>query len=105
MLHDAGYRMSIGDMTMARKNPARELSEAESRGTAEGKDAMQEKNQCILPHEDERGWTLVEVLFMGVIIVILMTIGITMFQNQGEKTKLVKCMAEIRGIQAAVISM
>jgi type II secretory pathway pseudopilin PulG len=49
--------------------------------------------------------TLVELLIGMVIIVILATIGITVFQNQREKVKLVKCMAEIRGIQAAVMSM
>lgn len=49
--------------------------------------------------------TLVELLTGMVIIVILATIGVTVFQNQREKVKLVKCMAEIRGIQAAVMSM
>jgi type II secretory pathway pseudopilin PulG len=55
--------------------------------------------------DDERGWTLVEVMVIGVIITILATVAVTMFQNYREKARLVKCMAEIRGIQAAVMNM
>lgn len=53
----------------------------------------------------EAGLTMIEILVILVIIVILSVIGIGMFQNQREKVKLVKCMAEIRGIQAAVYNM
>lgn len=51
------------------------------------------------------GFTLVEILVAFVIAFILVTIGIRLFQDQREKARLVKCMAEIRGIQAAVINM
>ena len=97
--------MFIGDMTLVRKNTIRKRFEAGSKRTAEGMGTMQEHTDHMSPHEDERGWTLVEVLVMGVIIVILSTIGIGMYRNQQEKTKLVKCMAEVRGIQAAVMNM
>lgn len=53
----------------------------------------------------EAGLTLIEILVMMVIIVLVATIAVAHFQNYREKTRLVACMAEIRGIQAGVISM
>lgn len=53
----------------------------------------------------EAGLTLVEILVMMVIIVVLATIAVVHFQNYREKTRLVACMAEIRGIQAGVMSI
>lgn len=94
---------------MVRKNTLHDTSNRGHHGrpweTGEGKGTMQDLHGLGALHDDEKGWTLVEVMVMGVIIVILTTIGITMFQNQREKTQLVKCMAEIRGIQAAVMNM
>jgi hypothetical protein len=56
-------------------------------------------------NNSEAGLTLVEVVGIVVILMILTTIGVAQFQNQREKAKLVRCMAEIRGIQAAVMNM
>jgi hypothetical protein len=53
----------------------------------------------------EAGLTLIESVGIVFLIAILSTISISMFQNQREKVKLVRCMAEIRGIQAAVMNM
>lgn len=53
----------------------------------------------------EGGWTLIEVIGVVFIVGILATIGINLFANQREKVRLVKCMAEIRGIQASVMDM
>ncbi len=53
----------------------------------------------------QAGFTLTEILVAMVIATILLTIGVRLFQNQREKAELVKCMAEVRGIQAAVFSM
>jgi prepilin-type N-terminal cleavage/methylation domain-containing protein len=60
-----------------------------------------------LPSEqaDQAGFTLVELLAALFIATLLATIGLNEFQNYRERTKLVKCMAEIRGIQAAVYNM
>ena len=57
------------------------------------------------PRSGEVGLSLIEILVILVVITLLATIGLTEFQNYRERTKLVKCMAEIRGIQAAVYSM
>lgn len=51
----------------------------------------------------QAGFTLTEIIVALVIASLLMTIAVRLFQNQREKTQLVKCMAEIRGIQAAVM--
>ena len=53
----------------------------------------------------EAGFTLTEIIIAMFITALLMTIGIRLFDNQREKVQLVKCMAEVRGIQAAVMSM
>jgi len=74
-------------------------------GISDGRQTMEDQSELRQLHDDERGWTLVEVMVIGVIITILATVAVTMFQNYREKARLVKCMAEIRGIQAAVINM
>ena len=53
----------------------------------------------------EAGLTLVELLAILFLVTLLATIGLNEFQNYRERTRLVKCMAEIRGIQAAVYNM
>lgn len=53
----------------------------------------------------QAGFTLTEIIVAMFIATLLMTIGVHLFQNQREKVQLVKCMAEIRGIQAAVMNM
>lgn len=71
-------------------------------------DAMKMNDETMRSAKTETtqaGFTLVEILVGFVVAVILVTIGIRLFQDQREKTELVKCMAEIRGIQAAVMNM
>ena len=68
-------------------------------------DEFEAKNNTEGFQGSEAGLTLVEVVGIVFLIAILSTISVSMFQNQREKVKLVRCMAEIRGIQAAVMNM
>jgi type II secretory pathway pseudopilin PulG len=53
----------------------------------------------------QAGFTVTEIIVVLFIATLVMTIAVHLFQNQREKAQLVKCMAEVRGIQAAVMNM
>ena len=55
--------------------------------------------------QGEAGLTLVEVIGTVFLIGVLSIIGINLAIDYREKARLVRCMAEIRGIQAAVVNL
>jgi hypothetical protein len=111
--------MYMGDMTMVRKNEATDGSDLKLEGSRRAAAARGSAMSYVHPKSEgsmgrdragdfrnrEAGLTMIEILVIMILVVILSIIAIGMFQNQREKVKLVKCMAEIRGIQAAVYSM
>ena len=94
---------------MVRKNDtSTPRSSGGSQRAAERMDVMSTNNTDTEKRTNgssQTGYTLVEILVAFVVAFILVTIGVRLFQDQRQKTQLVKCMAEIRGIQAAVITM
>jgi prepilin-type N-terminal cleavage/methylation domain-containing protein len=50
----------------------------------------------------ERGFTLTEVTLAAVLIALLVAIAVPSWRNGVERARLARCMAELRGIQAAI---
>jgi prepilin-type N-terminal cleavage/methylation domain-containing protein len=99
----------MGDITMARKtkttSPQIQRSWQRTAGRTEAMALKDNSAGDLKSEHSQAGFTLTEIIVAMFIATLLMTIGVHLFQNQREKVELVKCMAEVRGIQAAVMNM